>query len=631
MNSRLQATVVCAAMLAAGAGHVTAAEIIANGSFESNRGSDTVPSGWTVQGNALAGLSVRASNLRARTGVWSVHVTGRTSASDGLSQNVLTALRTEGPDRRRVCRLWVWLDDFASVRVLLRYADSRGSRPDVLLAERVVLEARQWVEVSGGSVVSWEHPLQAAAIRIEVQQLGRESTTASSRLLPGYFLDGLTCDTDTDGDATMDRDEAGMGTSPANADTDGDGLSDTWEHEHGLSPLSANADQDPDHDGFSNAEEFWAATNPGAAESFPGKPANPAMNAEARAVLRWLALLPSRAPGAHLAVGQTVSDLGNSAEYEHMIDDLGDATGRWPAILSMAVESPYDRLGIPLQVAEAERRAGAYWQAGGLVLLKWAIYNPWVRLNAGNNSDVDIPGLLDPDRSTPELRAGNQAAHDTLMRWMRSVGDSLERLQQQGVVVLFRPCSEMNGGWFWWGHRERAEYVALWRFLFDYFTRTRGLNNLIWVYEGDAGVHAPSAPGGGSSAADYYYPGDDMVDVVGHNLYSNTWELGWHANALFARYPKVYGIPQAGPGRTGRDGTFDNLIYAGRSEAVLTRSSFFIVWNSFMGTDATTGKASLQRLGIVDNLHAYELMNHPSMVTRESLAAGIGARGARAR
>jgi mannan endo-1,4-beta-mannosidase len=615
-----------AVMVLSAAPHAQAAEIVINGSFESNRGSDSVPGGWTVLGSPSSGLAVRSSTLRARTGVWSVHISGRASATDGLSQNVLAALRAEGTDRRRSCRLFVWLDDFASVRVFLRYADSRGQRPDVLLAERVVLDARQWVEVSGGSVVSWEGTLQSAAIRIEVQQLARKSTAAAPRLLPAYFLDGLTLDADTDGDATMDRDEAALGTDPASADTDGDGLPDTWERGHGLLPLVIDADQDPDDDGFSNVEEYWAATDPRAATSFPGKPANPAMNAQARAVLRWLALLPSRAPGAHLAVGQTVSDLGSPSEYDTMIDGLGDATGRWPALLSMAIESPYDRLGIPLQIAEAERRAAAYWESGGLVLMKWAVYNPWVQLNAGNNSEVDIPGLLDPSRSDPATRAGNQAAHDTLMGWMHTVGDSLARLQERGVVVLFRPCSEMNGGWFWWGHRERAEYVALWTFFFDYFTRTRGLNNLIWVYEGDAGTHAPSAPGGASSAADYYYPGDDRVDVMGHNLYSNTWELDWDANALFARYPKVYGIPQAGPGRTGRDGTFDNLIYAERSAAALPRSSFFIVWNSFMGADPVTGKASLQRLGIVDNRHAFELMHHPSIVTRELLAEGASER-----
>ncbi len=51
-----------------------------------------------------------------------------------------------------------------------------------------------------------------------------------------------------------------------NADTDGDGLPDNWEAQNGLSPLSASgtngASGDLDNDGFTNAQEFAAGTNP---------------------------------------------------------------------------------------------------------------------------------------------------------------------------------------------------------------------------------------------------------------------------------------------------------------------------------------------------------------------------------
>ena len=47
---------------------------------------------------------------------------------------------------------------------------------------------------------------------------------------------------------------------------DGDGLSDNWEAQNGLNPLSGSgtngASGDLDHDGFTNAQEFAAGTNP---------------------------------------------------------------------------------------------------------------------------------------------------------------------------------------------------------------------------------------------------------------------------------------------------------------------------------------------------------------------------------
>jgi hypothetical protein len=599
---------------------VRGAEMIGNGSFESISGPGQLPVSWTLQASA-AGTAAQSSNTRARAGTWSARVTGRADESDGLRQSVMAALSAEGSGVRRFCRTWIWIDDVASVRVLLQYRDASGQRPDVILAEQVVRTPGQWTAVEGRSLITWSGALRSATIVIEVFQLSRSTTSLAARLLPDYYIDDLTWDTDTDGDGVLDREEAALGLSASKVDSDGDGLPDRWEVDHGFTPAINEASLDTDGDGFTNWQEYWAATDPRSAASFPGKPANPNLNPAAKSVLRWLALLPAQASGRHLAAGQHVTDLVSATEYPTMIDNLGASTGKFPAILSLAIEPGFDRFGLPLQMAEAESRALAYWQAGGLVLMKWAIYNPWAVLNANNTTGGDLPGLLNPANSTTASRSANQAAHDNLVSWMATVADALARLQQQGVVVMFRPCSEMNGSWFWWGRRERADYIALWRFLYDYFTRTRGLNNLIWVYESDAGTHAPVAAGGQGFASDYYYPGDDCVDVMGHNLYSDDWVLAWEANAIYARYPKVYGIPQAGPGRVLRDGTFNNLIYPTQSAALLPRSSFFIAWNSFAGTDPATQVQSVQKFAIVDNTNARALMDHPAVVTRGALPA----------
>lgn len=599
-------------------GTAPAAEMLSNGSFETNTGEGSLPTGWTSVGSG-PNFSVRATGSTAQAGTWSVRVTGRAIETDGLRLNLLSALSNAGSGIRRWCRAWVRVDDFASVRVLLRYADAGGQQPDVVLAEQMVWTTGGWAAVEGDSKITWNGALQSASLRIEVQQLSRAKTAKPADQLPDYQVDGLTLDDDADGDGILDRDEPAGGFNATRADTDGDGLPDRWELDHGFSPLANEAAADPDGDGFSNWQEYWAATDPHAASSYPGKPANPNANAATRSVLRWLALLPAQPTGRHLAVGQNISDLGSATEYPEQIDGLGAETGKFPAILSMAIEPPFDRFGIPLQIQAAESRALAYWQAGGIPLLKWAIYNPWTVKNAGDQTNVDVPGLLNPAASAASVQARNQAAHDNLLDWMTQVGDALARLQQQGVVVMFRPMSEMNGAWFWWGHREYIDYASLWEYLFDYFTNTRGLNNLIWVYESASTEHVPGFVGAGSSASDYYYPGDDRVDAMCHNLYSGDWVLPWDANRIHARYPKIYGIPQAGPDHANRTGAFDNLTYLRRTEAALPRSSFFIAWNSFNGTDPVTGAQSYQRLAIVDNQNASALMNHPSVVTRESV------------
>ena len=52
-------------------------------------------------------------------------------------------------------------------------------------------------------------------------------------------------------------------------DTDGDGLPDEWEEKFGLDAKTADADDDKDGDGFTNAEEFAAGTDPSDKSSHP--------------------------------------------------------------------------------------------------------------------------------------------------------------------------------------------------------------------------------------------------------------------------------------------------------------------------------------------------------------------------
>ena len=598
-----------AALIAVVACTASATELIANGSFETGTGG--VPLNWSIRGVAT-GL---ADSSTSAAGSTSLRVTGRSDSLDGPQQTIKTALNAAGPARYGF-HFRIKIDDFASVRALLKYADANGQAVDHILAEAVISESGQWQLVEGSFPIAWQGTLQTASIVFEVFQLSRETGSLSAHLVPAYNIDDISMDFDTDGDYIMDRDEAALGFNPVKFDTDGDRLPDNWERDHGFSPLANESAADADWDGFSNVQEFFAATDPRDSAVYPGKPANAKANAKTRAVLEWLALLPSQTSSGHLAVGQNLSELVDPAEYEALIDGLAAETGKYPAILQMAIEPSYGPAGIPLQIDDVEARASVYAEAGGLVMLKWAMYNPWVTLGSGTQTNTDLAGLVNPASSPANVRASNQQAQDTMLGWMAEVADAIERLQSEGAVVMFRPLSEMNGNWFWWGRREQADYIALWQFIYDYFTRTRSLNNIIWVYESDSSSHAPILVGGPSHASDYYYPGDDYVDVMSHNLYSETWDLPFDSNEVYSRYPKIYGIPQAGPDKASRGGDFDNLTYVRQTEARLPRSSFFVVWNSFTGSTGIP-----QYVAIVDNLNATSLMTDPAIITRDKLEA----------
>ena len=65
----------------------------------------------------------------------------------------------------------------------------------------------------------------------------------------------------------------------------------------------------------------------------------------------------------------------------------------------------------------------------------------------------------------------------------------------------------MNGRWFWWGGQPE-KYQILWRFVFGLFQR-EGVHNLIWCW----------APSANTPRGPDYYPGDDMVDIIGTSQY----------------------------------------------------------------------------------------------------------------
>jgi hypothetical protein len=64
--------------------------------------------------------------------------------------------------------------------------------------------------------------------------------------------------------------ENSVATNPLSSDSDGDGMDDGWELDHNLDPLAqADGSLNPDHDGFTNVQEFEADTDPSDGTSFP--------------------------------------------------------------------------------------------------------------------------------------------------------------------------------------------------------------------------------------------------------------------------------------------------------------------------------------------------------------------------
>ncbi len=90
----------------------------------------------------------------------------------------------------------------------------------------------------------------------------------------------------------------------------------------------------------------------------------------------------------------------------------------------------------------------------------------------------------------------------------------LKQLDYADVPVLWRPYHEMNGGWFWWGQKKGEDgYKKLWQMMFDRLVNFHGLNNLLWVYNTNEFKK-------GVDPHETYYPGDEYVDILATDVYS---------------------------------------------------------------------------------------------------------------
>jgi mannan endo-1,4-beta-mannosidase len=98
----------------------------------------------------------------------------------------------------------------------------------------------------------------------------------------------------------------------------------------------------------------------------------------------------------------------------------------------------------------------------------------------------------------------NSVEYGLILRDIDAIAVQLQKFSDANVPVLWRPLHEAEGGWFWWGAKGPDAFKALWRLLYNRLTVNHNLHNLIWVL---------------SSTDPNWYPGNDVVDIVGLDAY----------------------------------------------------------------------------------------------------------------
>lgn len=181
-------------------------------------------------------------------------------------------------------------------------------------------------------------------------------------------------------------------------------------------------------------------------------------------------------------------------------------SGRWPAIVcGDLIEYSPSRIAYGANPGNYAESIIALERAGHVLSLCWH----W---NAPTNL-INTPGRewwrgFYTDATTFDVAAAlantNSAEYALLLRDIDAIAVQLRKFSSNNIPVLWRPLHESEGGWFWWGAKGPEPFKALWRLLFDRLTGYHSLHNLIWVL---------------TSSDPAWYPGDDVVDVVGVDAY----------------------------------------------------------------------------------------------------------------
>lgn len=205
-----------------------------------------------------------------------------------------------------------------------------------------------------------------------------------------------------------------------------------------------------------------------------------------------------------------------------VLKNYADATGgKLPAILGIDLACYGLRLPEVGEGSELWKRIIAelkdYASQGGIITASSHFANP----TGGGTYGNECRGAFSREGWDELFREGSEI-NKFVTDEIRLDGRFLKELDDAGIPVLWRPLHEVNGGWFWFGGEIcEGEFIPpeymkrFWRMIYDIFTVELGMKHLIWVYSPNV------ANWNRLKDVLYYYPGDDMCDIVGVDWYTD--------------------------------------------------------------------------------------------------------------
>ncbi len=196
----------------------------------------------------------------------------------------------------------------------------------------------------------------------------------------------------------------------------------------------------------------------------------------------------TEAYGEYIITGQYVSD-----EKNEELDLIYRTTGKYPAIRFSDLSNAGNSFDSNYKLIDA---AANWYRNGGIVGLMWhwespgnqpSVYaketdfklsNAVTDLDIAEMTQEEIRGLYGEGKLSEECYG--------IILDIDNMSGQLLSLKNKGIPVLWRPLHEGSGDWYWWGASGASDYKWLWNLVYTRMTDYFGLDNLIWIWNGQS-------------------------------------------------------------------------------------------------------------------------------------------------
>ncbi len=162
-----------------------------------------------------------------------------------------------------------------------------------------------------------------------------------------------------------------------------------------------------------------------------------------------------------------------------------------------------------------------YKESGGLACFTWHWNVPRDIDNPDGGTafyQEDITNWSALNAVTPGTKEYEQVIHD-----IDVVASHIQRMESEGMTIIFRPLHEASGKWFWWGVMDK-DYVSneifqkLWYMIYDRMENYHKLTNIIWAWNGQSTFCAVHPNSYDIAGIDYY------ANAADHSAYESQYK-----------------------------------------------------------------------------------------------------------